>query len=455
MELIPAIDVLNNIVVKAFSGERKKYRPIKSKLINSSNLENIIDSLLKEYKFKIIYVADLNAIIGNKNNFNIIKRVIKKFPQIDFWVDYGVRTFLDFKKFENMPFKTIIGSETLKNIMELKKIYKHKKKEIILSLDFKKYHKKFNLTSIPQIEHKKREQFRKEKKFEFSDKKREQYYKQNIKFFDGKNGNFLVKKMSNFETDINTNHISGSTDVNSLLHSKNKTKLSVCLIADEYLEDFNRCLKSVINNVPNHISYEILIAFNGINIKNQNQIKSSYKSNKNLKYFHIDPACGAGAVRNILIKQSTGENLILLDTSIEITGNIFEEIITDLKDRNIGLTGPFGLKTNDLNHFHENSINKEYVDAIQLYLLALRRNTLMKVGLFRENFRFYRNLDIDFSFQVKNENFKLLSNPKIPIKRHIHSVWENTHEKTRDELSKDNYKRFLTKWKNYKHLLIN
>ena len=137
MELIPAIDVLNNIVVKAFSGERKKYKPIKSKLINSSNLENIINSLLKEYKFKIIYIADLNAIMGNKNNFNIIKRVSKKFPQIDFWVDYGVRTFLDFKKFENMLFKTIIGSETLKNTMELKKIYKHKKKEIILSLDFK------------------------------------------------------------------------------------------------------------------------------------------------------------------------------------------------------------------------------------------------------------------------------------------------------------------------------
>ena len=325
----------------------------------------------------------------------------------------------------------------------------------VLSLDFKKYHKKFNLTSIPQIEYKKREQFRKEKKFTLSDKKREQYYKQNIKFFDGQNGNFLVKKLSNFETDINTNHISGSTDVSSLLDSKNKKQLSVCIIADEYLEDFNRCLQSVINNVPNKISYEILIAFNGVNIKNQNQIKSNYKSNGNLKYFHIDPACGAGAVRNILIKQSTGENLILLDTSIEITGNIFEEIITDLKDQNIGLTGPFGLKTNDLNHFHENSINKEYVDAIQLYLLALRRNTLMKVGLFRENFRFYRNLDIDFSFQVKNENFKLLSNPNIPIKRHVHSVWENTHEKTRDELSKDNYKRFLTKWKNYKHLLIN
>ena len=82
-------------------------------------------------------MADLNAIMGKKNNFKIIKKVIKKFPQIDFWVDYGIKTFLDFKKFNNMPFKTIIGSETLKNTMELKKIYKLKKKEIILSLDFK------------------------------------------------------------------------------------------------------------------------------------------------------------------------------------------------------------------------------------------------------------------------------------------------------------------------------
>ena len=137
MELIPAIDLLDNIVVKAFLGERKKYKPINTKLANSSRLENVITGLLKEYKFKIIYIADLNAIMGNKNNFRIIKKVIKKFPKIDFWVDYGVKNFLDFKKYHDNRFKTIIGSETLKNTDELKKIYKHKKKEFILSLDFK------------------------------------------------------------------------------------------------------------------------------------------------------------------------------------------------------------------------------------------------------------------------------------------------------------------------------
>ena len=137
MELIPAIDLLDNIVVKAFLGERKKYKPINTKLSNSSKLENVIIGLLKEYKFKIIYIADLNAIMGNKNNFKIIKKVIRKFPKIDFWVDYGVKNFLDFKKYHDDRFKTIIGSETLKNTDELKKIYKHKKREFILSLDFK------------------------------------------------------------------------------------------------------------------------------------------------------------------------------------------------------------------------------------------------------------------------------------------------------------------------------
>lgn len=137
MELIPAIDLLDNIVVKAFLGERKKYKPINTKLSNSCRLENVIIGLLKEYKFKIIYIADLNAIMGNKNNFKIIKKVIRKFPKIDFWVDYGVKNFLDFKKYHDNRFKTIIGSETLKNTDELKKIYKHKKREFILSLDFK------------------------------------------------------------------------------------------------------------------------------------------------------------------------------------------------------------------------------------------------------------------------------------------------------------------------------
>ena len=123
MELIPAIDILNNIVVKAFAGQRKKYKPIKSKLVNSSNLEDIIVALLKEYKFKKIYIADLNAIMGKNNNFKIIKKIIKKFPKIEFWVDFGIKDFLNFKQFKDKKFKIIVGSETIKNVKEWKRLF--------------------------------------------------------------------------------------------------------------------------------------------------------------------------------------------------------------------------------------------------------------------------------------------------------------------------------------------
>ena len=138
MELIPAIDILNNIVVKPIAGERKKYKAIQSPIVNSSKLDHIVESLLNEYDFKKIYIADLNAIAGVKNNFTIIESIIAKYPYIDFWVDFGIRTFLDFKQSRNLACTLIIGSETLKSVLELKKIIKKMKRErIVLSLDFK------------------------------------------------------------------------------------------------------------------------------------------------------------------------------------------------------------------------------------------------------------------------------------------------------------------------------
>ncbi len=137
MELIPAIDVLNNIVVKAVAGKRKKYKPIISEITHSFYLNDIILSLLKEYNFKSIYIADLNAIMGNGDNYKIINKAIEQFPNISFWVDYGIKSLNDYKKFDDKKFKIIIGSETINSVNELKLINKKKRNEFILSLDFK------------------------------------------------------------------------------------------------------------------------------------------------------------------------------------------------------------------------------------------------------------------------------------------------------------------------------
>ena len=68
MDIIPAIDILDNNVVKAIKGKRDKYQSIDYKLYRTNNPRDIIYQIVKNYSPKIIYIADLDAIINNKMN---------------------------------------------------------------------------------------------------------------------------------------------------------------------------------------------------------------------------------------------------------------------------------------------------------------------------------------------------------------------------------------------------
>ena len=95
------------------------------------------------------------------------------------------------------------------------------------------------------------------------------------------------------------------------------------------------------------------------------------------------------------------------------------------------------------------------MDAMQAYCLAFRRADLPIVGLMRETFRFYRNLDLDFSFQFKDKGFKVVADNTLPILLHEHRGWTALAEQERDDLSRKNYGRFLNKWRDRKDLLVN
>jgi len=53
------------------------------------------------------------------------------------------------------------------------------------------------------------------------------------------------------------------------------------------------------------------------------------------------------------------------------------------------------------------------VDAIEGYLMAFRRETLMEVGPADEKFRFYRLMDIDYSLEFKKAGYRVVANPEI------------------------------------------
>ncbi len=127
MEIIPVIDIMNNIAVHGQSGNREDYKPLKTVLCDSSNPIDIVKKY-KENGAEKVYIADLNAIMKNGNNFNIIK-------DIDLYkiVDAGVGNKKDMEYIKNLNIcdKLIIGTETLDDLTILNN------KDIILSLDFK------------------------------------------------------------------------------------------------------------------------------------------------------------------------------------------------------------------------------------------------------------------------------------------------------------------------------
>ena len=154
----------------------------------------------------------------------------------------------------------------------------------------------------------------------------------------------------------------------------------------------------------------------------------------------LEPGTGWGAARNAGLKRSRGSIVLAMDGSVEPTGDVFGPLEAALSDASLGVCGPFGIVTTDLQRFEE-SPGPE-VDAVEGYLMALRRDVLRDVGLFDEKFKWYRTADIEYSFRVKDAGFRALV-VEVPLLKHEHRMWFNTPPAERGRWSKRNHYRFL------------
>ena len=126
-------------------------------------------------------------------------------------------------------------------------------------------------------------------------------------------------------------------------------------------------------------------------------------------------------------------------------------LASEAADPAVGVVGPFGVITSNLQDF-EASDGPE-VDAIEGYLMAMRREVLLDVGLFDETFKWYRTADIEYSFRLKAAGLKAMV-VTVPVIRHEHRMWFNTPPEERAKWSKRNYYRFLDRFRGRFDLLV-
>jgi len=158
----------------------------------------------------------------------------------------------------------------------------------------------------------------------------------------------------------------------------------------------------------------------------------------------LRPDAGWATGRNAGLVRSLGRIVVVADGSVEATGQVLGPLSAALRDPTVGVTGPFGIVTDDLREFRESA--GPDVDAVEGYLMAFRRDLVAGGVRFNEKFRFYRTADIELSFQVKAMGLRATVTP-APVVRHEHRMWTSTPEDRRAALSKRNYYRFLDRWR--------
>lgn len=251
--------------------------------------------------------------------------------------------------------------------------------------------------------------------------------------------------------------LSRPEQVPSLLGAPDTCEFSICFYNTFWPEDTRRCVASFLRYAGD-ARLEILVLDAGNPEIDGNWLSDELAADTRVRVFSADHVFGEAEARNTMLRASRGRFCVVVDGSVEATGDVYSPLIQALSNPSVVVAGPYGLITHDLRSFSEDAGPE--VDAIEGYMMAFPRAALRRVGWMDPRYRFYRNLDIDFSFTLRQKGVKdAATDPdralviELPVIRHEHRVWEALSEDERAKRSKKNFDIFLKKWHHHSHLM--
>jgi cysteinyl-tRNA synthetase len=157
---------------------------------------------------------------------------------------------------------------------------------------------------------------------------------------------------------------------------------------------------------------------------------------------------GTGAAWNVGIRRSAGEVVVVIDSSVEPTGDVIAPLVAALDEQSVAVAGGWGVVSDDLRRFSDAPAGD--VTAIEGYLMAFRRADATDRGPLDERFRFYRNLDLWWSLVLRDEGEEATPRRAVaidgPATRHEHRGWTSVDDEERARLSKRNFYRIIDRF---------
>ena len=135
MDIIPVIDLMQGQVVHARRGQRDRYAPLKTPLSRDALPGSVLDGLLAFADFRTVYIADLDALMGQPPQTSVIAWLVERYPDITFWVDNGYAGGRASIEAWDGRVRPVLGSESI-GIADLAEL-RQARLDYVLSLDFR------------------------------------------------------------------------------------------------------------------------------------------------------------------------------------------------------------------------------------------------------------------------------------------------------------------------------
>lgn len=239
--------------------------------------------------------------------------------------------------------------------------------------------------------------------------------------------------------------------------SSSKDKVSVIVLtwnSEKYIE---KCVESVYNSTKTCFnSIEIIVVDNGSSDSTPKILERIKSNNANLWCILLDRNYGTTFPRNLAIKESKGDFILVLDSDTEITEYSIGILLDTLDDENyanVGIVAPRLLYTDgSVQHsckrlpniaikilkFTGSKYLKSIAESMELYdpkvysldfheifevdycisaCWLIRRKALDEVGLFDERI-FYSPEDVDLCVRMWLKGWKVVYNPNATVIHH-------------------------------------
>jgi GT2 family glycosyltransferase len=226
---------------------------------------------------------------------------------------------------------------------------------------------------------------------------------------------------------------------------------SITIVGHNNAEQTHRCIESVLRHAGD-TSLEILLVDNASQDDIDLWAMALQQREPRLHLLRTSRTMGAAEAYNIGLKQCRGRYILLLDASVELTGDIFAPLAKTLATEQVGVTGLRGLCTYDLRHFEES--REPEVEVIDGLCLAFKRSLLKRAGLLDERYRYPHYMDIDFNFALRDQGVQAQVTPDLPLICHPTQQDTTLSDAERTRLTKRNFYRFLEKWGGREDLIL-